>query len=76
MAMQRSITERTRSAKVNSLVSRLAIAIAKKKGNPDFKKYQKIRGKFLKLKQKIILRHRGEALAAARTLMAQQVDKK
>ena len=76
MALQRSMTERTRQAKLNSLVARLAIMIAKRRENPDFKKYSKARSRFMKLKKKIVLRHRGEALAAARKLLSQQVDSK
>ncbi len=73
-SLQRSMSERTRQAKINSLVARLAFVIAKKKQNPDFAKYQKARARFSELKKKIILRHRGEAIAAARKLMAQQTS--
>ncbi len=73
MAIQASIVKRSRTAKLGALTNRLAIAIAKQRGDSDFERYTKLRKRYLAMKKKIILKNRSRAIMAARKLISQQV---
>ena len=76
MAIQASIVKRSRTAKLGALTNRLAIAIARQRGDSDFERYTKLRKRYLEMKKKIILKNRSRAIMAARKLISQQVGSK
>lgn len=63
MAISTSVTKRTRQAKLAAKGAGLALNIAKKLGDPKYKRYKSFKQKFMALKQELIAKYKGKAKA-------------
>jgi len=60
---------RTRQAKLNARIARVAIIIAKKRNDPDYIKYAKFRNLYRLAKAKILKKYTSKAAAIVRRSM-------
>ena len=67
---QTSMVTRTKEAKLNALIGKLALAMAQQQKDPVFEKYKRSRLLFLKYKQAIIKKYKSKATQAARRMVS------
>lgn len=61
-----SVIRRTRSAKIQALANRFAVAIAKERNDPTYKKYKMFRDKFIDSKKMLGRKYKAVAMKQAR----------
>lgn len=65
-----SVIRRSRAVKMQALANRLAVSIAKEKGDPSYKKYKLYRDKFIDAKKMLGRKYKSVAMRQARAAIA------
>ena len=71
-----SVVRRGRAVKIQALDNRLAVAIAKEKGDPTYKKYKMFRDKFIDSKKMLGRKYKALAMRQARAAITKKKTSK